>query len=192
MTSEDNAINSIRQIKLENSSRCRKATPLMTQSTMHLWMYILQKIKVIDHINLLIFYTFHFTQLITHSDKTSYCVFPFSIRRRSTRKRTVLKYARDHSPARQILQRVQMVRAVSCEISRILRSLEHLDSNSIFQIFARAQFSRLRFRVQCSSSSLLLSERALTCDLFRSQLYPNLCHNRVPTGISDKIRSGRN
>ena len=75
---------------------------------------------------------------------------------------------------------------ISCEISQILQDLEHPDSNSISQIFARARFSRL---LSPCIVYKYLSSLVRTWDLFRSPLYPDLCHNRASTDISDKIQA---
>lgn len=51
------------------------------------------------------------------------------------------------------------------------------------------------YRVTVYPSLYLFScqKRARTRDLFRSPLYPNLCHNRASTDLSDKIQGlGRN
>lgn len=82
-----------------------------------------------------------------------------------------------------MLERVHIVRAVSCEISRILGSLERIpDSNSIFQIFAHSRFSRLR--PLCNSPRLVKTRRC-PCDLFRS-LFIQILRSPRPERSSDK------
>lgn len=77
-----------------------------------------------------------------------------------------------------MLRGVGIVGAVSCEISRMARGLGRPESNSIFQIFAHAWFSRPR----CSVTVSLLSEREGTLHSLQSEHYPTARHDRVAGG----------